>query len=540
MLARRLPLFLSLLIALGIAIPALGQTTLPPGGTFLDDDGNIHEAAIEAIAAAGITSGCTTDLFCPSRAVTRAEMAAFLIRALDESQAPAAGTFPDVPAGQWYTGYVERLAALGISVGYEDGTFRPHSPVSRGEMAVFLIRALDLPELPHQGTFSDVPASAFFAGAVEQIASQGITLGCGGGRYCPYDQVLRDQMATFVTRAFGLTPIQPPPRALSLALEVVASGFDRPLFLASPPGDSRLFVVEQGGTIEVVGGGTFLDITSIVLDGGERGLLGLAFHPDYAANGLLYVNYTDNSGDTRIASYTRSSNPEQADTASGQILLTIDQPASNHNGGWIDFGPDGLLYIAMGDGGGANDQFGNGQNPATLLGKILRMDVSSANTEIWASGVRNPWRNAFDGNLLYVADVGQGQWEEVSVISTTAVSPNLGWPIMEGGHCFSSSSCNPTGLVLPIAEYSHDQGCSITGGYVYRGSAIPGLAGTYFYSDFCEGTLRSFRFDGVSALESKIWTELGTIGTVSSFGEDSAGEIYVLTFDGSIRKLVSG
>jgi hypothetical protein len=321
---------------------------------------------------------------------------------------------------------------------------------------------------------------------------------------------------------------------------VIATGFDRPLFLTSPPGDSRLFVVEQGGLIRIVGGGTFLDVSALASDGGERGLLGLAFHPDYVTNGLFYVNYTDNSGDTRVVEYTRSSDPARADATSAQVLLTVDQPASNHNGGWMGFGPDGLLYIAMGDGGGANDQFGNGQNPTSLLGKILRMDVATANTEIWASGVRNPWRNAFDGNLLYIADVGQGQWEEVNVVSTLASAPNLGWPVMEGGHCLSGATCNPTGFVLPVAEYSHSQGCSITGGYVYRGSAIAGLAGTYFYSDVCLGTLRSFRFDGVAIQESKVWTDLGDLGSVSSFGEDSSGELYVLTFDGSVRKIVSG
>ncbi|CAN5227269.1 hypothetical protein BH18ACT5_BH18ACT5_07070 [soil metagenome] len=538
---RRIVVLLALVFLLGAATPLGAQTTLPPGGTFVDDDGNPHEGAIEAIAAASITSGCTSQTFCPGRSVTRAEMAAFLIRALDEQPATVSGTFNDVPAGQWYTGFVERLAALGISVGYGDGTFRPHLAVSRGEMAVFLIRALDQTPLPHQGTYSDVPATAFFVGAVERIAALGITLGCGGGRYCPFDQVLRDQMATFVTRAFGLTPNPPPPRATSLALEVVASGFDRPLFLTSPPGDSRLFVVEQGGRIRIIGGGTFLDISSLASDGGERGLLGLAFHPDYATNGFFYVNYTDNAGDTRIARYTRSSSdPAQAAANSGQILLTIQQPASNHNGGWLAFGPDGLLYIAMGDGGGGNDQFGNGQNPNSLLGKILRMNVASGDTEIWARGLRNPWRNAFDGNLLYVADVGQNQWEEINVISTTANAPNLGWPIMEGSHCFGGSNCNPTGLVLPVAEYGHNQGCSITGGYVYRGTAIAGLAGTYFYSDFCQGTIRSFRFDGAQALESTVWSNLSEIGTVSSFGQDASGELYVLPFDGTVRKLVSG
>lgn len=525
-----------LLMSLLLGVPAVAQTALPPGGTFFDDDGNPHEGSIEAIAAAGITAGCAPQLFCPSAPVTRAEMAAFLVRALDASPAAFAGSFNDVPAGQWYTGFVERVAELGISTGYSDGTYRPNSPISRGEMAVFLLRALGLNG--SASTFSDVPASAFFAPAVGAIQVAGITNGCGNGLYCPFDQVLRDQMATFITRGFGLTPIIPPPRATNLALASVASGFSSPVFLASPPGDSRLFVVEQSGRIKIIGGGTFLDITGSVSSGGERGLLGLAFHP--SGDGRFYVNYTDNSGDTRIVEY--QSDLGQAEVGSARLLLQVDQPAANHNGGWLGFGPDGLLYIAMGDGGGGNDQFGNGQNPQSLLGKILRMNVDQASpgAEIWVTGVRNPWRNAFDGDLLYVADVGQDAREEVSVINRTASGINLGWPIMEGSLCLGGGSCNQSGLTLPIAEYTHSQGCSITGGYVYRGTAVPGLAGTYFYSDFCAGTLRSFRYTGSGIVDSKVWAGVGDMGSVSSFGVDSAGEIYVLTLDGQVRKIVAG
>ena len=243
-------LVIVLAICLGIgtmAVPSAGaQTSLPPGGTFFDDDGNLHEGAIEAIAAAGITTGCAADLFCPTRAVTRAEMAAFLVRALGESPAGGTGSFSDVPAGLWFSGFVERVAQLGISTGYTDGTFRPNSPISRGEMAVFLLRALDL--TPSTPSFSDVPANAFFASAVGAIQAGGITSGCGDGRFCPFDQVLRDQMASFVSRGFDLAPIIPPPRATSLALTTVGSGFDSPIFVGSPPGDSRLFVVEQIGS----------------------------------------------------------------------------------------------------------------------------------------------------------------------------------------------------------------------------------------------------------------------------------------------------
>jgi glucose/arabinose dehydrogenase len=533
-------LWLLLLVLALAGLPAAqAQTTLPPGGTFLDDDGNPHEGAIEAIAAAGITTGCRTDLFCPQAPVTRAEMAAFLVRALGQSPLASSGTFSDVPAGQWYTGFVERIAQLGISTGYADGTFRPLSPTSRGEMALFLMRALDLAPRSHAGTFTDVAAGAFFTEAVEAIAAAGITNGCGGGRYCPFDQVLRDQMATFLTRGWDLVPNVPPPRATRLALATIASGFDRPLFLASPPGDDRLFVVEQTGRIRIVGGGTFLDLSASVSSGGERGLLGLAFHPNYATNGRFYVNYTNTSGDTRVVEYEASTDPNRANTGSARQLLAVEQPASNHNGGWLGFGPDGLLYIALGDGGGANDQFGNAQDPSSLLGKILRMNVDqqSPGAEIWVMGARNPWRNSFDGDLLYVADVGQNSREEVNVISRSATGVNLGWPRMEGSSCLSGP-CG--GFVGPVAEYTHSQGCSITGGYVYRGTALAGLAGTYFYSDFCEGTLRSFRYTGSGITDSKIWTEVGDMGSVTSFGVDSVGEIYVVTVDGRIRKIVSG
>jgi glucose/arabinose dehydrogenase len=527
------------LVTLSAVPTARAQTTLPPGGTFVDDDGNPHEGAIEAIAAAGITTGCGAEIFCPQAPVTRAEMAAFLVRALGQSPASGGGTFSDVPAGQWYTGFVERIALLGISTGYADGTFRPHVPTSRGEMALFLQRALDLAPKAHAGTFSDVPPGAFFTEAVEAIAEAGITNGCGNGRYCPFDQVLRDQMATFLTRGWHLTPNVPPPRATSLALTTIASGFDRPLFLTSPPGDDRLFVVEQTGRIRIIGGGTFLDLSGSVSGASEQGLLGLAFHPNYGANGLFYVNYTNNAGDTRVIEYQVSSNPNVADTQSARQLLAVDQPAANHNGGWLGFGPDGLLYIALGDGGGANDQFGNAQDPSSLLGKILRMNVNqqSPGAEIWITGARNPWRNAFDGDLLYIADVGQGSREEINVVSRLATGINLGWPRMEGSLC-RTAPC--TGFVGPVAEYTHSQGCSVTGGYVYRGTAIAGLAGTYFYSDFCEGTLRSFRYTGSGISDSKIWSEVGDMGSVTSFGVDSAGEIYVVTVDGRIRKLVAG
>ncbi|MGH8929041.1 MAG: PQQ-dependent sugar dehydrogenase [Acidimicrobiia bacterium] len=535
------------LLGAGLATSALAQM-LPPGGTFTDDDGNLHEGAIEAISAATVTTGCGPSLYCPFSPVTRAEMAVFLVRALGLSPAGHQGTFSDVPAGAWFTGHVERLAEQGIATGYPDGTFRPGNPISRGEMAVLLMRALNESPAAYQGSFTDVPNGQFFTGAVERILQLGITVGCGGGRFCPFDQVLRDQMASFLARAFGLDPIVPPPRQTNLRLVEVASGFENPVFVTSPPGDSRLFVLDQDGRIWIVQNGSrlgapFIDLRDPVRYGGEQGLLGLAFHPDYVSNGRFFVNYTDNAGDTRIIEYQVSAtNPNVANTGSARQLLMVDQPAANHNGGWLGFGPDGVLYVGMGDGGGANDQFGNGQNPNSLLGSILRIDVdlASPGAEIWAKGVRNPWRNSWDGNILYIADVGQGAREEVTVLTVASAGANLGWPVLEGTRCLSGTSCNTSGFTPPIYEYTHSDGCSITGGFVYRGIAIAGLAGTYFFSDYCSGWLRSFRYTGSGITDFKEWTGLGSIGQVTSFGVDAAGEMYITVADGRVLKMVPG
>jgi len=534
------------LLAGSLMSPAMGQT-LPPGGSFTDDDGNLHEGTIEAISAEGITTGCGAALYCPTLPVTREQMAVFLIRALGESPSLGSSSFPDVGPGP-FSGHIERIAELGIATGYPDGTFRPANPISRGEMAVMLMRALDLPPVAHSGRFTDVADGLFFTGAVEAIAASGITTGCGGGRFCPFDQVLRDQMASFIARAFDLDPILPPPRQNDLAVVAIASGFENPVFVASPSGDTRLFVVDQDGRIWIVQNGSrlttpFIDLVDLVRYGGEQGLLGLAFHPNYASNRRFFVNYTDNSGDTRIVEYQASAaNPNVANPASARELLMIDQPAANHNGGWLGFGPDGVLYVPMGDGGGGNDQFGNGQNPTSLLGSILRLDVDAANpgAEIWVKGVRNPWRNAWDGNNLYVADVGQGEREEITVLTTASGGANLGWPVLEGTRCLSGSGCNTAGFTPPVYEYTHDDGCSITGGYVYRGSAMPELTGTYFFSDYCSGWLRSFRYGGTGVTDFREWSGLGSIGQVTSFGVDSSGEIYITVADGRLLKLVPG
>jgi len=347
----------------------------------------------------------------------------------------------------------------------------------------------------------------------------------------------------------------------SLRAVEVASGLSNPLYLTAPAGDDRLFVVEQPGRVRIIRPGTllpqpFLDITARVSSGGERGLLSIAFHPRYATNGYVYVSYTDLAGDSRIERYSVSpTNRDAADPSSAQLVLSVAQPYANHNGGLILFGPDGMLYVGLGDGGSGGDPHNNGQSTATLLGKLLRLDVdggvpyaipagnpfidqAGARGEIWALGLRNPWRFAFDrvSGLLYVADVGQNRWEEINVVSSNRPGVNYGWRVLEGSECYGALTCNSQGLERPVVEYSHAEGCSVTGGAVYRGSLIPGIVGHYFYSDYCTGFLRSFRYANGQVVDRREWN-VGQLGSVLSFGDDVAGELYVLSANGRVYRL---
>jgi glucose/arabinose dehydrogenase len=349
-------------------------------------------------------------------------------------------------------------------------------------------------------------------------------------------------------------------------LQLIASGLSAPLYLTAPPGEgNRLFIVEQTGAIRIVKDGAllpaaFLDISEQVLAGGEQGLLGLAFYPDYSATGRFVVHYTDIAGDTRLSSFQVSSDPDVADVTSEQVILTADQPFSNHNGGQVAFGPDGFVYLGLGDGGSSGDPQGRGQDLSDLLGSILRIDVQSgtpytvpvdnpfvgqanARPEVWSYGLRNPWRFSFDRTTgdLYIADVGESMVEEIDVAPATEGGGrgiNYGWNRMEGSRCFGTSQCDQIGLALPTFEYSHNQGCSITGGYVYRGSAIPALQGVYFFGDYCQGWVRSLRYTGGVATEVTDWPTLRPGGLVTSFGEDAAGEVYVIAANGAVFKII--
>lgn len=346
------------------------------------------------------------------------------------------------------------------------------------------------------------------------------------------------------------------PSDMRLSLTQVADGFAAPLFLTAPANDPRLFVVERAGRVRIVRDGTvlatsFLDLSILTTTDGERGLFSMAFDPAYATNGRFYVYYTDQNGAITVARYTVSaSNPDAADPT-GTVLLSIPHPgASNHNGGQLAFGADGMLYVGTGDGGGSNDPSNNAQNSGTLLGKILRIDVSGASYtvpagnpfaggaggrhEIWATGLRNPWRFSFDTNgLLYIADVGQGQREEVNAMPTASGGLNYGWDRLEGTACVSATACDPAGLTAPVFEYSHDAGgCAIVGGYVYRGAALPELQGRYFYTDLCTGKLASFLYRDGAVSERVDWPVTAS-GTVYSFGTDAAQELYVLADPGT-------
>jgi glucose/arabinose dehydrogenase len=342
----------------------------------------------------------------------------------------------------------------------------------------------------------------------------------------------------------------------------VLRGLTRPVHVAhAGDGSGRLFIVEQAGRIRVSRGGVllpvpFLDISSRVGCCGERGLLSVAFPPGYGSKRYFYVDYTNTSGNTVISRFRLSSDPDVADPGSERILLTITQPYPNHNGGQLVFGPDGYLYIGMGDGGSAGDPQNNAQDPASLLGKILRIDVESGTEpyavpasnpfagrtgyrgEIWALGLRNPWRFSFDSRTgdLYVADVGQNQYEEVDFQPAgSSGGENYGWRIMEAGHCFNPDPCTQTGLVQPVFEYAHTQGCSVTGGFVYRGALYPRMQGLYFLSDYCSGRVWALRRTGISWQSAQL---LPGSFAVSTFGEDEAGNVYVADYDaGDVYRL---
>ena len=350
---------------------------------------------------------------------------------------------------------------------------------------------------------------------------------------------------------------RPGARGLSLAdieirLKTVANGLEQPLLVTNAgDGSGRLFVVEQVGRIRILRDGRlssdpFLDVSEIITAGGEQGLLGLAFHPNYENNGRFYVDYTDANGNDVVAEYSTSSDPDRADPSSGRVLIEIEDPFSNHNGGNLAFGDDGYLYIATGDGGSGGDPLESGQSLDTLLGKILRIDVDSSSTEIpygiprdnpfvdrdgarpeiWAYGLRNPWRFSFDSSDIWIGDVGQDSIEEIDRMPADRGGLNYGWNTMEGNSCFDPpSGCDRDGLTLPVATYTHEHGCSVTGGFVYRGESFPSFKGAYFFGDYCSGFI--WVLNALKDPPGRPRMVLESNSSISSFGVDEQGELYV-------------
>ena len=361
-----------------------------------------------------------------------------------------------------------------------------------------------------------------------------------------------------------VTATSPPPGPIVLGLQPIVTDLRFPTYLTTPPGDDRLFVLEKAGTIRVIKSGVvlttpFLDLTSKVQSqGGEQGLLGLAFAPDYATSGRFFVHYNDRAGNNRVSLFRVSGDPDRADLGTELEVLVVPQPGVAHNGGQLLFGPDGFLYIGLGD--GDDSDHGRGQSLSDLFGSILRIDVISARPylvppdnpfvstagarpEVWSYGLHNPWSFSFDRatNDLYIADVGESNWEEVDFASAAdgaGRGVNYGWSVMEGSHCVRGDLCDQTGLTKPVLEYSHSDGCTVIGGHVYRGTAIPALQGTYFYADYCLGAVRSFRISGGVPVEQTDWADLQPDGQITSLGEDPAGELYVVTQQGGVFKIV--
>ncbi len=385
-----------------------------------------------------------------------------------------------------------------------------------------------------------------------------------------------DTQAVTETSPYAITDTSPPPPTQTTAplgspgipdpagffWQVVATGFNRPVdAVHAGDGSGRLFIVEQRGVIHILREGSvfpipYLDIRDRVGSfANEQGLLGLAFHPRYEENGFFYVNYTDENGDTSISRFQVTADRNRADPASEFRLLHVRQPFANHNGGGLAFGPDGYLYIALGDGGSAGDPQGNGQSLDTHLGKILRVDVDGGSPyaippdnpfanggglpEIWLYGLRNPWRISFDRATddLYIGDVGQGDWEEINFLP--ADSPggaNFGWVYFEGNHTYEGNPPANLNLLFPVAEYDHNNGnCSVTGGFVYRGPSLPEWQGVYLYADFCSGLVWGLARDAAGTWQNRLVFSIPAL--VSSFGEDEQGEIYLLAFDGNVYRL---
>ncbi len=559
---------------LSILAALLPLAALAPGGTFTDDDGSVHEGGIEAIAEQDITVGCNppfNDRFCPDRVLTRAEMATMLSRALT---LPVTNTdyFID-DNGHNLEGAINRLAEAGITQGCNppgNDRFCPDRNLTRAEAAAFLARALALP--PSANDYFNDDDGDILEGAINRIAAAGITVGCNppiNDQYCPSRVLTRAEMATMLTRALGLTAMKPPARP-PLGWDLVVDGLSSPVQALVPPGEDRILIAELGGRVMVSQSGAllpqpFLDLTGTVLTGGERGLLSIAIHPDYPVDRRLFAWYSaplrpGGSGNHTAYLVEFDIAPDLATASSPRTILTVDEPASNHNGGFLSFGEDGYLYLGLGDGGGGNDPAGRARNLNTLLGKMIRIDVDGAEPyevpsdnphvgspgldEIWASGLRNPFRWSFDDGNIYIGDVGQSAREEIDAVPVNPVGYDFGWSRYEGTLCNSldpDPSCSTSGITMPVVEYGRSVGQTVTGGVVYRGPTVRSLDGYYIYADYSSGIVRAFRLlDGKAVEPLDLTGSLGK-GRLVDFAHDGDGEILAVSLvAGAVYRLVGG
>ena len=530
----------------------------PPDYWFSDDDGNIHEGAIEAIATAGISLGCGPRLYCPAEEVTRGQFASMMVRAFPDLTPDNAEDFFSDDDGTTHEGAINRLASAAVVDACAPNRFCPGDPLTRAQMATMLGRALPSLDPPTQDHFSDDDGTAAET-AINALAANGIIDGCGPDRFCPGDPVRRDQIASLLAKALDLEPVQPwrSPWRLELVLDellVPGGGTD----LQAPVGDDRLFLTTKRGTIRIVANGTllpepFLDLRHLVAEKrGENGLLGLAFHPDYGTNRRFYVFYTDLANNRQIHEYRADpDDPNRADPSTARQIIALEHECHQHNGGQLQFGPDGYLYMSVGDGGCSWPLATEAENPQNARGTILRIDVDGGDPysipadnpfadgsrglpEVWAYGLRNPWRFSFDGSHIYIADVGDVNWEEINIADASQGGINYGWAYMEGAQCYfiTVPACDTTGLFIPQVDYSHTEGYAVIGGYVYRGAAIPEMVGHYFYSDITAQWIRTFAYVDGEVTEHYDWSRAAELPPsfwyMKSFGKDGHGELYLL------------
>ena len=537
---------------------------------FSDDDENAHEEAIEAIAAAGISLGCGPRLYCPAEEVTRGQFASMMVRAFPDLTPDDAEDFFSDDDGTTHEGAINRLASAAVVDACAPDRFCPGDPLTRAQMATMLGRALPSLDPLTQDHFSDDDGTAAET-AINALAANGIIDGCGPDRFCPGNPVRRDQAATLLAKALDLelASSRPSPWRLETVIEQIDHiRYSRPTDLQAPVGDDRLFLTTLVGLVYVVADGAilpepFLDLRPIVLPGREEGLLGLAFHPNFNANHKFYVFYSDLDGHNQVYEYRADpDDPNRADPSTARQIITFEQECLQHNGGQLQFGPDGYLYISVGDGACTwseeNPSKPNGQNPHNLLATIVRIDVDDGDPyaipadnpfadgrkglpEVWAYGLRNPWRFSFDSSNIYIADVGEDRWEEINIADASQGGINYGWAIREGTDCAGGSEdCEAPGLFDPQIDYPHIEGHSVIGGYVYRGSAIPEMVGHYFYSDYTGEWIRTFAYVNDEVTEHYDWSqavEMPIDAGVWSIGKDGHGELYILA-DRRVHKIV--